>query len=305
MHYILAVDGGGTKTKVVCCDQQGNAVGEGISGPTNLTATSVGAASFNLREGIRQATEQLPTGWTVTKMVMGLAGMDTDEEHDNAVEVFSEVLGQYPIAEFELVNDIVIALASGTDKQNAVALIAGTGSNCYGRNEQGQEKKVGGMDFLLTDQGSGYAIGRAVLRAAVKSYDGRAEHTLLEDLVQRHFQVSTLKALKNKVYNPLISKPEVAALSPICVTAFEQGDQTAKQILEYQTSELYNMISTVLLALKIDQTNVDIVFTGGVNQISYVVENLRQKLTALAPQSTLIIPKNEPVYGAIRLALSA
>lgn len=303
MHYILAVDGGGTKTKVVCCDQDGTVIGEGISGPTNLTATSVGAASFNLREGIRQATENLSTGWTVTRMVMGLAGMDTKQEHDNAIEVFSEVLGQYPISEFELVNDIVIALASGTDKPNAVALIAGTGSNCYGRNEHGQEKKVGGMDFLLTDQGSGYAIGRAVLRAAVKSFDGRAEHTLLEEVVQKHFQIASLEELKNKIYNPLISKPEVAALSPLCVQAFEQGDQTAKQILEYQTGELYNMISTVLLALKIDQVDVDIVFTGGVNQISFVAENLRQKLTALAPESNLVIPDKEPVYGAIRLAL--
>ena len=58
--YFLAVDGGGTKTDVVCANENGDVIGRGVSGPTNITTTSVGAASFNLIEAIRQSIESLP-----------------------------------------------------------------------------------------------------------------------------------------------------------------------------------------------------------------------------------------------------
>lgn len=303
MEYFLAIDGGGTKTKALCADEQRQVVGEGLAGPTNLTATNVGAASFNLREAIRQATEHLPQGWRVTKMVMGLAGMDTQAEAENARQVFGEVLKYYPIDTFVLVNDIVIALASGSNHPDAVALISGTGSNCYGRNAEGQEVKVGGMDFLLTDQGSGYEIGRYVLRTAVKSFDGRVEKTVLEQLVCEHFHIGSIGELKNVVYNPLLTKPEVAELAKECEQALHQGDKVAQEIFDHVVEELMSMITTAVRRLGIAERQVDLVLAGGVCKIGYIGEQLQAKVRALYPMMQVIYPDKEPVYGALKLAL--
>lgn len=303
MPYYLAVDGGGTKTDVLCADEKGQIVGEGHSGPTNLTATNVGAASFNLREAVRQATERLPEGWQVKKMSMGLAGMDTPNEEAQATKVFQEVLSHLPIQEFQLVNDIVIGLESGTDKGDAVALIAGTGSNCYGRNAEGQAAKTGGMDYLLTDQGSGYAIGRRVLRLAVKSYDGRNEKSVFEELVKAHFKIDSIANLKDAVYNPPLNKPEIAALSKLCVTAFEQGDAVAREVFDWAIDELYLMIATVVTKLGMTTRSVDCVLVGGVTSIDYVHTRLEEKLKGLCPQITVIRPSQAPVYGALKLAM--
>lgn len=305
MEYLLAVDGGGTKTKVLCADLDGNVVGEGLAGPTNLTATSVGAASFNLREGIRQATQGLAAGWTIKRMVMGLAGMDTSSEYNKAHKIFNEALGEYQIAEVKLINDIEIALESGTSKADAVALIAGTGSNCFGRNAEGKEVKVGGMDFLLTDQGSGYAIGRAVLRSAVKSYDGRIERSLLEQMVCEHFHLPSIGELKDAVYNPMLSKPEVAELTAVCVEAFNQGDAVARSILDHTIDELYLMVDTVITKLDMASRQVDVVFVGGISKVQYIADRLTEKVRSLCPGVTIITPDQEPVYGALKMALHA
>jgi len=303
MEYLIAVDGGGTKTKVLCSDLQGTIVGEGLSGPTNLTATSVGAASFNLREGIRQATQNLGQDWQVKKMVMGLAGMDTTSEHTKAQKIFNDVLVQYKINDVTLVNDIVIALESGTNKSDAVALIAGTGSNCYGRSAEGKEAKVGGMDFLLTDQGSGYAIGRAVLRAAVKSYDGRIEKSALEQLVCEYFRLPSIGELKDAVYNPMLNKSEIAALSKLCDDAFAQDDHVAKSIYDHTVFELFTMVQTVMKNTGIMERDVDLVFVGGVSTIPYVSDTLQQQLQRICPQLSMIKPDSDPVHGALKMAL--
>jgi len=196
--YFLAVDGGGTKTDVICADENGNVVGRGVSGPTNLTSTSVGAASFNLIEAIRQAIELLPesdrTGFPI--LVMGLAGIDSQNEYDQAYEIFNRAIAHYKIEKFILMNDSVIALKNGTDSNNAVILVSGTGSICYGINDKNQSAKTSGMDYLLADQGSGYDIGRHILREAVKSYDGRCSKSILEELVCDHFKIETVADLK-------------------------------------------------------------------------------------------------------------
>src|SRR5258708_3438627 len=120
MKYYLAVDGGGTKTHVLCVDETGSQIGEGISGPTNLTVTSVGSASFNLQEAIRQATPNLPPGEKITKLVMGLAGLDSPAELQNAHQIFTQALQYSPIEQITLVNDTLIALASGSDAKNEI-----------------------------------------------------------------------------------------------------------------------------------------------------------------------------------------
>jgi N-acetylglucosamine kinase-like BadF-type ATPase len=302
--FLLAVDGGGTKTQALCVTPDGEVVGEGMSGPTSLAATSVGAASFNLREAIRQATQQIleeNEEQTFQYLVMGLAGMDTPPEEARARQAFQDILEPFGVEEFQLVNDIVIALESGTDAANAVALIAGTGSNCYGHNAAGKQAKTGGMDYLLTDQGSAYAIGRAALRAAVKSYDGRIPHTPLEELVRDHFGIASLSELKTHVYNPVLSKPEVADIAPLVTQALEDGDEVAEIIMVRAVDELFMLVETVLQRLELLGEDVDCVMVGGVSEVPFVHERLEAMLEEVCPKINVISPDIKPVQGAVKM----
>lgn len=303
MTYYLAVDGGGTKTDAVCADETGAVVGRGMAGPTNLTSTSVGAASFNLIEAIRQAVETLPEkeqiGFPI--LVMGLAGLDSEKEYNEALDIFKRATAHYRIEKFVLMNDSLIALQNGTDKENAIVLIAGTGSICFGKNKQGQTAKASGMDYLLTDQGSGYDIGRHVLREAVKSFDGRCAKSLLEELVCKHFKIKSIIELKNVVYHPPLSKIEVADLAPLCTQAFEAGDAVAKDIFDWTVSAITTMVKTV--AGKLNLKEFDLIFSGSITAIPYINKNVSEIFKREYPGVTIITPHTEPVFGALKIAM--
>ena len=91
IQLFLGIDGGGTKTDVICTDEHGAEFGSGSSGPTNLTSTSVGAASFNLKEAVRQALEKVTEEYQLESVVMGLAGLDTEQEYEIAHKTFLEI----------------------------------------------------------------------------------------------------------------------------------------------------------------------------------------------------------------------
>jgi N-acetylglucosamine kinase-like BadF-type ATPase len=305
MSYFLAVDGGGTKTEAICADENGAVIGAGLSGPTNLTSTSYGAASFNLIEAIRQAIENLPESEqkNFEILVIGLAGIDSQKEHDDAFAVFSRAIAHYRIKKIILVNDSIIALENGSDKKDAVILISGTGSVCLGQSSDGKTARAAGMDFLLADQGSGYAIGRSVLREAVRSFDGRAPKSIIEKLVCDYFKIPSIADLKNEVYNPLLTKIEVADLAPICSVAFDQGDEMAKIIFDKIIVDLTVMLEAVVRRMEFEQREFDCVCSGSITKLPYVYKGLSEFIASKFPQANVIVPNTRPVFGALKMAL--
>ena len=302
-EYYLAIDGGGTKTDVVCVDRTGTVLGRGGSGPTSLTVTSIGAASFNLIEAIRVAIEKIPEIKSFKKVVIGLAGVDTEAEKVRAEEVFRRALSHYQFEAFILLNDSEIALVNGSDSPNAVIVVAGTGSICFGRNAAGQTARVSGMDYLLADQGSGYSIGRKVLQAAVKSYDGRAAKSYLEKMVCEFFMIPTISELKNEVYNPDLTKSEIAQLSPLCTKAFHAGDEVAQQILSEEVAEIVTSVSTVLQRLHSGEDTFEVVFAGSLLELEEIVSKVKEQLSSRFNNLQFIQQTQDPVFGAVKLAL--
>lgn len=305
LQFLLAVDGGGTKTDAVCAHLDGSVVSEGHAGPTNLTTTSVGAASFNLREALRQATVGIPDQAEYVRLVIGLAGVDSDSDRDHALSVFQPALADYRLPKIELFNDAYIALAGATSNPNAIVLLAGTGSNCFARRADGQTAKTGGMDYLLTDQGSGYAIGRRVLREAVKSYDGRVPKTSLEQLVCDQFQLTSIADIKQAVYDPPLSKIQVADLAKLCALAADQGDEVANRILTDAVEDLWLHVPAVIRRLEMESTPLDLVLAGSI----YTIPKMLDGITKLAQESgwqiNIVRSDQAPVYGALALARKA
>jgi N-acetylglucosamine kinase-like BadF-type ATPase len=299
----LGIDGGGTKTEVVCATETKEVVGIGLSGPTNLTSTTTGAAAFNLKEAVRQALEKAPPESIVASAAMGLAGMDTPKEYEMAYQPFSDILHAFHVEKFHLVHDSMIALENGTSNPNAIVLIAGTGSICVGRNDKGESTKTGGMDYLLTDQGSGYDIGRHVLREAVKSFDGRRPKTMLEQLVCEHFGIASLDELKMHIYHPPLSKFEVAELSRICTLAYQNGDAGARQVFEWAQVELVRMTETVIRKLHLEYVPTDLVLTGSIILLDHMKAAVMQRLLGQFPTLIPVVPESPAMYGALQLAI--
>ncbi len=302
-EYYLAVDGGGTKTKVLCTDENGTIIGESLAGPTSLTVTTIGAASFNLIEAIRQVVENKPEITQFKAVVLGLAGVDTSTEQKRADEVFRRALAQYHFEHFWLVNDSEIALANGTDNPNALILVSGTGSICYGRNELGASVRVSGMDYLLADQGSAYSIGRKVLTEATKSFDGRGPKTILEKKLCESFMIATFAEIKGEIYNPDFGKGEVARLAPFCTAAAQEGDVVALRIVQEEINEMVISAQTVLDKVFIPDKSFDCVFSGSVLGVDMISQGIRDQLLVKYPTLHFVRQEKQPVFGALKIAM--
>jgi len=302
MNYYLGIDGGGTKTKFVMANELGHESEIIKVGPTSLVAVSQQQAQTNLELGLEKICAQLDDDDLVTMAVMGLASVDSEAEEDQASKIFQPIFSKFPVEQFAVLNDVIPALVNSTEQDNAIVLIAGTGSNCYGENDQGETAKAGGLDYLLTDQGSGYDIGLKVLRAAAKSYDGRGPKTVLEEKLLKHFHVHEFVELKQKIYNPNLNKKQIASLAELLAEALAEKDEVAQMILDWEANELWLMVETVAEKLGLAEKKFELILEGSVVQMPEMIRILSRELKKYNPEASLVLPKKSAVYGALKLA---
>src|SRR6185437_5615243 len=83
-------------------------------------------------------------------------------------ETVHGLLAEIISGEIEIVGDMEIALEAAFGDGAGVMVTAGTGSIAYGRNANGQTARAGGWGFAISDEGSGYWIGKTAVATAVR-----------------------------------------------------------------------------------------------------------------------------------------
>lgn len=305
MNYYLGVNGGGSGTDLLLADQVGKVLAQAKTGPLSFVAVSKSQALENLKAGLEEVTADLGPEDEIIYAVLGVASVDTEFEEELVAQAVQPILEKYNVNQFTVINDAIVALVNATDKENALVLVSGTGSNCYGENEQGEVAKASGFDYLLSDQGSGYAIGLAGLKAGLKSADGRGKKSSLEQQILKHFQVKDYAQLKNKIYQPNLTKSQVAELALLVFDGLDQGDLVCQQIVDKAVHELWQMVQAVAEKLEFDsKQDFDLVLEGSVAQSAVVVQGLKQRLEQNYLQASIVLPHQSAVYGALELAMT-
>lgn len=251
MRFYAGVDGGGTKTAVLCINEQGDPVASAAFGPFNIN--SVG------REGLRAVMEKmlsfLKEQGTCLRLCIGAAG------NGNAAlrEEIADAMAAAPEIPYALVGDYEIARAGALGGRAGLALVAGTGSVCSGMNEAGQQLRVGGWGHLIGDGGSGYALGRDAIRELSLARDGMAKRGLLCELLESEFDLTTREKIVERVYG--MDKSAVAAVSGCVLRAAEAGDAAAVRILAQNARELAQLAKAAAEPLGMEKP--EIALLGG------------------------------------------
>lgn len=301
----LGVDAGATKTDVAIADAKGKIVGRGSAGPGSFNVLVPEDICDNISAALIKALRKARLGSKVsfTGVVFGMAGIDAPGDHDEMKPLLKEYFKAYLPKKFSLVNDVVIGLHAGTTKGYGVAVIAGTGSNFYGRNKAGKEHFASGLGHVLSDEGSAYMIGLQALRAAVRSFDGRGVPTLLEQGVQAYFRLETMRDLSRVVYHGDFAKSDAAALAPLVDVAASEGDEVAMQILAAAAHELALGAAATINTLGMAKTSFQIVLIGGVfDKNAYILREFKKVMKKVAPKASCLRPRKKPVSGALALA---
>ena len=203
-----------------------------------------------------------------------------------------------------VVNDALVALEAGAPGQPGVVVIAGAGAVSYGRNAKNEAARAGGWGFVLGDEGSGYWIGRAAIRAVLRQADRRGQPTVLTKLLLEHFEVGRAQDLIHEVYSTTLRPATIAALAQCVQTAFTSGDAVAIGILRACADELESLAMSVARRLGLVGAPFPFVLAGGIyKSVPWLREELGRRFTLSAPGSQTGLLAIEPATGAVRLAI--
>ena len=236
---VLGIDGGGSKTLALVAGASGEVLGRGEAGPSNYQVIGLEAALSSLEAATEAALANAGRNRRdLGAACVGLAGVARPADHERLAAWAARSLPGVPIT---IANDAQLVMAAGTPHGWGVALICGTGSIVMGRSPDGRTARAGGWGYLLGDEGSGYAIGLAALRAVMRAHDGRGPRTDLVHAVLARYDLDDPSALVARLYQRVASaaRPaQIAALAELVDAASLAGDGVAHDILQEAGREL-------------------------------------------------------------------
>ena len=301
---LVAVDGGGARTRAAVADLGGHILARGFGPSSNLQDLGLEAVGKALTTAVEGALMQVPGGgwkgegpvWQTSRIAaicFGLAGVDTKEDE---AQLSRWVREQGVAARFSILNDSELVLACGTPEGVGVALICGTGSICLGRADDGRTARVGGWGPLMGDEGSGYQLALRALRLAAQTADGRAAVPTLLRAALSHWSAPDAFALMQQVYAPATSPADIEAFASTVLDLAARGDASAGALVEEVARDLVVHVRVVIARLQL--TRPPLALGGGLLR-----SHLRTLvMVALAAEVGPVSHVTDPVLGAITLA---
>lgn len=287
---LIGIDGGGTKTALVLAEADGrlrNACRGLGSNPADI-----GLEECENR--LRSELDELLRGFggrdaVVDSVYAGIAG-SANEKTKAAVGVILRRL--LPNARrVDNGSDAFNALYG--EAEEGIALIAGTGSSAFVLTRDGTHQ-VGGWGYLVDDAGSGFRVGADALKAAYRSYDGRGEKTLLEELCARRLELPLGEAIP-RIYEG--GKRYIATFAFAVLEAAHAGDAIAERILSDAAAALADHLRACLRFTSVRPAVA--VVSGGLIENDEVLESVRSALGDRKNDVRLVRPDVAPVYGAL------
>lgn len=310
MRLFVGVDGGGTKTRTLVVAEDGACLGMALTGASNPNSVGASKAHENLIEGLKNAAATAGSEAAFAAAFFGISGVN-DSLTAKAFRQELAADARIKFAALEVENDTRSLCASAFGMQSGIVLIAGTGSKCYGRTEDGREWETGGYDFHVSDEASAFDLARRGLTAAVRAADGRGEPTLLKDILFKELQVVETGQISQRLHQDSLKHPgvpmtkdEIAALAVHVGNAYLAGDAVAGKILKTAMADLVDMVEAVARKLEMPAETLRLGITGGVILNEPCATLFREALLERFPQCEIFEPQEPPVVGAAIRALS-
>lgn len=306
---LLAIDGGGTKTECWLARNRGapeeempsNVLGRGRSGPANPSAVGIDGACCAIKASIESAFQDAGIApRKVHACVIGLAGGGNQQTQRSVQEwVHEHALAD----EVRVVPDCELVLWAGTPDGIGIALISGTGSMAFGRNERGETARAGGWGYLIHDGGSAFSIGQAALEHTARASDDGVDLGEVGRRILARLDVATAAELPLAIHAAKDPRAAVASLAEEVFAAADLHDADAVLILDTAAEDLATLIAAVERKLSASDRLNQVVAAGSVlarnPKFMETVRNALSRTFGLDLQFSLA---PDPVVGAIRLA---
>ena len=300
MKYVLGLDQGSSKTHAIVTDEAGRVLGMARSRGVCHSAVSLEAAMDAIEEAAEEALAQAGiTRQEITCVAAGLTGTDWDFEVkllENAVRK------RLKIDRVHVVNDCIIAMRAGSDKEVTGVLCVGSGTNCAIR--KGDELFVYG--FYIPDEAQGgMCLGHKAVQAVFDAHVGLLPETVLEGYLLKHFGVETVDQLLYMRATHQIDEREYLTLPILLEQAAAQGDEVALGIWEEYGKTLAKYVTARMRLMGLEKEEIEIVLSGSIFKcrIQTFFDAVTAGIHSYAPHAAVKSAVYEPIVGAALLGL--
>ena len=226
----IGIDGGGSGCRARISDGKGRTLGAGHSAPAAVRLgleRALAAVSGAARAAVANAGLP-PDALSRMHAVVGLAGIGRKS-------VLAQLkIRPHPFRSVAYVNDATIACIGAHGGHDGGIVIVGTGSvGLAFRN--GQEIRVGGYGFPVSDEGSGADLGLRAIRCSLRSADGRIAATNLTRDVMKRFADDPFEVV---AWADHASATDYAQFAPLVMDCAEEGDSLAREIVANAAREV-------------------------------------------------------------------
>ncbi|RKR92076.1 N-acetylglucosamine kinase-like BadF-type ATPase [Micromonospora pisi] len=269
---VLGADAGGTTTRAVVATLDGRIVGRGRSDAGNPVAVDPVEAAAALGAAIGSAL----TGHDPSRVVGGVVGLaGVSRLADPSVGAvyaghWSRLGLSCPVRP---VGDALVAFAAGTPANTGTVLIAGTGAVAAVLHEGNIIRIADGLGWLLGDEGSGYWLGLAAVKATARAlYRGTPPRDgSLGGAVCAQVGTTEPDTFVTRIYQ--LSRDRVAAIAPAVARTARDGDPDARHILRTAAHRLADTL------VSLHPAPGPVVLAGGVlGGVPEIRENVQRQL---------------------------
>lgn len=295
-HVVAGLDVGASKTHLRAQHTDSSEQKDFRRRGANLQQVGLDEAAEEIAALVREAVRPHRPIDTLA-VSAGVAGAGrADEQNALTDRLRTALVDEATTVQVEVVSDALIALEAAFGPESGLAVVAGTGSVVLARTTDGMHLRAGGWGSLLGDAGSGYAVGRAGLRAVAEALEGGRD-TALRPRVRESFDITDRDDLIHRVYRDDLPLQDVA---PLVIDAAEAGDTVASRLLAEQASELATQVGWALGRGKTISPRAALL--GGLVQNDHYADILREALCEKLSGWSIEVLPHEPVVGALRRA---
>lgn len=310
MQYVLAVDGGNTKTIALVATLDGTIIGAGLGGCADIYNAepedgSRDAASEALATVERTVMAALDAASVapeeIAASVLNMAGADWPEDIAFWEHAMAERgLGRRILAQ----NDALGVLYVGSPDAVGVSVVCGTGVATGARSADG---RVWHSSFWQDEaQGSSH-LGQKMLFAVYRAALELEPPTSLTARVLDYLKVDSVEELLHLFHNRAKPAPiTVDRLTPLLLDEADAGDALALRVVREHGAALGSIALVATRQVGLEGTRFPLVLAGGVFRHPTIVlaDAIVAPVRATSPDVRIVRSASEPIAGVLLQALA-
>jgi N-acetylglucosamine kinase-like BadF-type ATPase len=310
MPYVLAVDGGNTKTIALVATTEGEVLGAAYGGCGDIYNAAAGNGALDpAMSALKNVEGTILAALAAAQVeaddlavtVLNLAGADWPED----IEFWREAMTVRGYGRsVHVQNDALGALYIGSPDATGVSIVCGTGVATGARASDG---RVWHTSYWQDEAQSNAHLGQKTLVAVFRSALGLEEPTALTARLLNHFGAPSVEELLYLFHNRRHPAPGgLDRLAPILLDEAEAGDGVALRVVREHGKTLGDVALVAARRVEIEHTPFHLVLAGGVfrHPTKTLQEAIVARVRLAAPDVHPVRTTQEPITGVLIQALT-